>query len=58
VKAVGFSTPVPLRETVGVGLAMIVVGRGEVEFWDAASPASTGNESSKSFMMPSVYLAR
>jgi len=39
VKAVGFATPLPLRETVGVGVAMIVVGRGEVEFWDAAPPA-------------------
>jgi hypothetical protein len=58
VKAVGFATPLPLREAVGVGVAMIVVGRGEVEFWDAASPASTGNESSESFMIPSVNLAR
>ena len=58
VKAVGFATPLPLSETVGVGVAMIVVGRGEVEFWDAASPDSTGNESSESFMIPSVNLAR
>lgn len=56
VKAVGFATPLPLSETVGVGVAIIVVGGGEVEFWDAASFAITGNESSESFMMPSAYL--
>lgn len=55
-KAVGFATPLPLSETVGVGVAIIVVGGGEVEFWDAASFAMTGNESSESFMMPSAYL--
>ncbi len=56
-KAVGFETLLPPKETVEVGVAMIVVGRSEVEFWHAPSPASTGNESSESFMIAFRLLA-
>jgi hypothetical protein len=54
VKAVGFATAVPSSDTAVAGAGTMVVGRGELEFWEAASPASTDNKSNDSFMLPFV----
>jgi hypothetical protein len=57
VKAVGFATEDPLTDVAEVGVGIMVVGRGELEFWEVASPTNTDKESSESFMMPFVCLA-
>jgi hypothetical protein len=56
VKAAGFATVLPLSAVAVVGVGMMVVGRGELEFWQAANPASIDNESSEGFMMPLGFL--
>jgi hypothetical protein len=57
VKAAGFATVLPLSAIAVVGVGMMVVGRGELEFWQATNPASIDNESIEGFMMPLVCLA-
>jgi hypothetical protein len=57
VNAAGFATVLPLSAVAVVGVGMMVVGRGELEFWQAPNPASIDNESSEGFMMPLVCLA-
>ena len=57
VKAAGFATVLPLSAVAVVGDGMMVVGRGELEFWQATNPASIDSETSDGFMMPLVCLA-
>lgn len=57
VNAAGFATVLPVMAVAEVGVGIIVVGGGEVEFWQAANPASIDSGSRESFMMPFVCLA-
>jgi hypothetical protein len=54
VNAVGFAMAVPFSDVDVAGVGTMVVGRGELEFWEAANPASAEIETNVNFMMPFI----